>query len=56
MPVVPAVGGEGDVVGVDDGSVGADVAHVAGGVERGEVGALLLKSERKRMYTLAGMC
>jgi len=35
------VGGEGDVVAVDD-TVGTDVAHVAGGVEWREVGVLLL--------------
>ena len=35
------VGGERDVVGVDDG-VGTDVAHVTRGVEWREVGALLL--------------
>ena len=41
VPLVPVVGGEGDVVGVD-GSVGTDVTHVAGGVERREVRPLLL--------------
>lgn len=41
VPLVPVVGGEGDVVAVDD-TVGTDVAHVAGGVEWREVGVLLL--------------
>ena len=39
--MIPVVGGERDLVAVDDG-VGTDVAHVARGVEWREVGALVL--------------
>ena len=39
--MVPVVGGEWDVVAVDDG-MGTNVAHVTGGVEWWEVGALVV--------------
>ena len=39
--MVPVVGGERDVVAVDDG-MGTNVAHVTGGVEWWEVGALVV--------------
>ena len=38
--MIPVVGGERDLVAVDDG-VGTDVAHVARGVEWREVGTLV---------------